>query len=222
MSKRTPATKRASDRAPPKDQNSLEIAGANGKTVETRRAEVAYDPAVRSLAGARGFIQGMLGAQGLTESLEVLNAQVKEVQGGDLSGIERTLVAQANTLDAIFNELASRAARNMGEYLNATETYLRLALKAQTQCRATLETLAAIKNPPIIYARQANVTTGPQQVNNTIAPNTRTRETENTPTQLLEAQHGERLDSRTTGTASGSDPAMAALGTGDRAKVPRG
>ena len=222
MSKRTPATKRASDKAPPKDQNSLEIAGTNGKTAETRRAEVAYDPAVRSLAGARGFIQGMLGPQGLTESLEVLNAQVKEVQAGNLSGIERMLVAQANTLDAIFNELASRAARNMGEYLNATETYLRLALKAQTQCRATLETLAAIKNPPIIYARQANVTTGPQQVNNTIAPNTRARETENTPTQLLEAQHGERLDSRTTGTASSGDPAMATLGTGDRAKVPSG
>lgn len=222
MSKRAPATKRASDKAPPKDQNSLEIPGTNGKTAETRRAEVAYDPAVRSLAGARGFIQGMLGAQGLTESLEALNTQVKEVQAGDLGGIERTLVAQASTLDAIFNELASRAARNMGEYLNATETYLRLALKAQTQCRATLETLAAIKNPPIIYARQANVTTGPQQVNNTIAPDTRTRETENTPPQLLEEQHGERLDTRTTGTASGSDPAMATLETRDRAQIPRG
>ena len=222
MSKRTPATKRTPDKAPPKDQNSLEIAGTNGKTAETRRAEVAYDPAVRSLAGARGFIQGMLGPQGLTESLEVLNTQVKEVQAGNLGSVERTLVAQANTLDAIFNELASRAARNMGEYLNATETYLRLALKAQTQCRATLETLAAIKNPPIIYARQANVTTGPQQVNNTIAPNTRARETENAPTQLFEAQHGERLDSRTTGTASGSDPAMATLGTGDRAQIQRG
>lgn len=31
--------------------------------------------------------------------------------------------------------------------------------------RATLETLAAIKNPPMVYPRQANLTTGPQQVN---------------------------------------------------------
>jgi hypothetical protein len=31
------------------------------------------------------------------------------------------------------------------EYLDATDRYLRLALKAQGQCRATLETLAAIK-----------------------------------------------------------------------------
>jgi len=39
-------------------------------------------------------------------------------------------------------------------------------LKAQSQCRATLEALAAIKNPPIVYARQANIAAGPQQVNN--------------------------------------------------------
>jgi hypothetical protein len=43
---------------------------------------------------------------------------------------------------------------------------MRIALRAQSQCRATLETLAAIKNPPIVYARQANITSGPQQVNN--------------------------------------------------------
>lgn len=34
--------------------------------------------------------------------------------------------------------------------------------KAQSQCRATLETLAAIKNPPVIYAKQANISNGPQ------------------------------------------------------------
>ena len=38
---------------------------------------------------------------------------------------------------------------------------MKLALKAQNQCRMTLETLAAIKNPPVIYARQANFANGP-------------------------------------------------------------
>ena len=42
----------------------------------------------------------------------------------------------------------------------------KLALKAQSQCRATLETLAAIKNPPVIFVKQAN---GHQQVNNGVA-----------------------------------------------------
>ena len=44
----------------------------------------------------------------------------------------------------------------MNEHLPAAETYMRLALKAQSQCRATLETLANIKNPPTVFARQAN------------------------------------------------------------------
>jgi hypothetical protein len=38
----------------------------------------------------------------------------------------------------MFNELARRAALNMGEYLNATETYLRHEFKAQAQCRSTI------------------------------------------------------------------------------------
>lgn len=44
------------------------------------------------------------------------------------------------------------------------DRFTRLALKAQGQCRATVETLAAIKNPPVVFARQANIAHGPQQV----------------------------------------------------------
>jgi hypothetical protein len=46
-----------------------------------------------------------------------------------------------------------------------TEVRLRLALKAQTQCRATVETLATMKNP-VVFAKQANIAHGPQQINN--------------------------------------------------------
>ena len=46
--------------------------------------------------------------------------------------------------------------------------YLRVALKAQAQCRATLETLAEMKQPPTLLARQANIAHGPQQVNNRV------------------------------------------------------
>ncbi len=63
---------------------------------------------------------------------------------GDLSRAEALLTAQAHTLDAIFNNLGRRAALNAGEYMGACETYLRLALKAQSQCRATLEAMGAI------------------------------------------------------------------------------
>ena len=50
--------------------------------------------------------------------------------------------------------------------------YLRLALKAQAQSRATAEALAAIKQGPVVIARQANIAHGPQQVNNGPAPAT--------------------------------------------------
>ena len=38
--------------------------------------------------------------------------------------------------------------------------------QAHAQCCRTLEVLSAMKNPPLVLARQANVTTGPQQINN--------------------------------------------------------
>ena len=48
---------------------------------------------------------------------------------------------------------------------------MRMAMKAQNQCRMTLETLATIKNPPVVFARQANINNGgQQQVNNGVKP----------------------------------------------------
>ena len=91
---------------------------------------------------------------------------------------------------------------NMGEYPDAAERYMRLALKAQTQCRATIETLAQIKNPPMVFARQANVTSGPQQINNGV-PLAREIQTEQG--KLLEQTHGERVDPGATGETIGSD-----------------
>lgn len=74
-----------------------------------------------------------------------LGRQCELASIGDLSRAEAILTAQAHTLDAIFHSFARRAQR--AEYINQLETNMRLALKAQSQCRSTLETLAAIKNP---------------------------------------------------------------------------
>ena len=97
----------------------------------------------------------------------VLHEQGVLANSGDLKRAEAMLIVQAHTLDALFNSLACRAARNLGEYIEAADTYIRLALRAQSQCRATLETLAVLKNPAQpTFIRQANVAHGPQQVNN--------------------------------------------------------
>jgi len=64
---------------------------------------------------------------------------------------------------------------------------LRLAFKTQTQCRATLETLSALKNPPVVYARQTNFANGPHQLNNGQA--THAGENQIQPNELSGATH---------------------------------
>jgi hypothetical protein len=98
--------------------------------------------------------------------------QVAKANRGDLSRAEGMLMAQAHTLNAIFNSLARGAYANLGGGdLEAGDRAIRLALKAQSQCRATLATLAEIRNPMSgAYFRQANIATGPQQVNIGVPP----------------------------------------------------
>jgi hypothetical protein len=97
---------------------------------------------------------------------------------------------------------------------------MRVALKAQNQCRMTVETLGTIKNPPVVFARQANIAQGPQQVNNnamTPAAEPPARgENKNTPNKLLKEKPHERLDTRTPGAAVGADTHLTVLGESDR------
>ena len=69
---------------------------------------------------------------------------------------------------ALFTDLSQCSARTMYRRLDTAERLMRLALKAQGQCRATLETLAVLKGPPTLFAKQANIAAGPQQVNNAV------------------------------------------------------
>ena len=150
-----------------------------------------------------------------------LSAQVAAVNDGDLKRAEGMLVSQTQTLDELFNSLARRAHANMVEgYLSATETYLRLALKAQSQCRATLETLVQVKNPPVIYARQANIANGPQQVNNDSL--SRTREIKNQPNKLSGDSNELLSDIGASAFTGGIDTPMETVGAIDRTKVKRG
>lgn len=167
------------------------------------------------------FGKASLGDISLTDLLHVLEAQAGTIKRGDLREAEAMLGSQATALNVMFAELARRAALNVGEYMGAAETYMKLALRAQSQCRATLETLAAIKSPPVVIARQANIAHGPQQVNNA-ASIARADESGNPPTELLEQQHGQRLDTGATRAAGGSDQAMATVETVHRPTHRRG
>ena len=143
---------------------------------------------------------------GAGDSLEVtdvmgeLRKAADEVSGGDLSRVEKMLAHQALALDCIFNNMAQRSARQ--ESFKGIEVLMRLALKAQAQSRATVEALAEIKNPrPVQFVKQANMTTGPQQVNNAYAGTqshsgiqSGAGNFQSEQNKLLEADHGQRLD----------------------------
>jgi hypothetical protein len=111
---------------------------------------------------------GRVGAVDLTQVASELRERAKAVINGDTSMIEAMLFDQAVALQAIFTNLSIEAAAS-GQ-LSRMEPLLRLALKAQSQSRATLETLGVLKSPPVVFARQANIANGPQQVNNGATP----------------------------------------------------
>lgn len=160
------------------------------------------------------------------DHLDALQAQIKQTQQGDLSGVEAMLVTQAHALDAIFTGLATQASEYAEKYPRATDTYLRLALKAQAQCRATLEALAEIKNPrPVAFVQQANIATGPQQVNSqfggSTAPSAPPARAENlkASNELLMDDHGTTLDRAGTQTTVHVDPALESVGKLDRPDI---
>lgn len=146
--------------------------------------------------------------------LRMFKEQGEALSGGDMRHAEAMLSAQAAALQTLFARLTERAFG--ADYMPNFETFLKLALRAQSQSRATLETLAAIRNPPIVYARQANVTTGPQQINNGTATQLHAREIEGEPSKLLEVSDGKRLDTRAAGATGRIDPIMATVGAIDR------
>jgi hypothetical protein len=154
------------------------------------------------------------GEQDVQALMEQLRLHMNNVNNGNLQHCEAMLVGQAHALQSIFMNLARRAVNQ--EYLKQYEMYLRMALKAQNQSRMTLETLAKIKNPPVIFAKQANINqgSGNQQVNNgTPAPASHAEKNINQQNELLEVQHGsETMDTRATGEAIGKNPAMATMG----------
>ena len=200
-----------------KNGNTLNIMEEKGKSRERLLAELGLSPIMLNTKTAQYFNKYTMGETDLTETIGVMKDKVVKVNAGDLNALEATLTAQTVSLDAIFNELARRAALNMGEYINAAETYMRLALKAQTQCARTIEVIAAMKNPPIVYAKQMNVANGNQQVNNgNNASNTNspahTGKIINQPNELLEVNNGvKKMDGRTAQTTIPKDKAMATL-----------
>ena len=146
-------------------------------------------------------------------NMQVLERTIEQIQSGDLSKIEEMYISQAVALEVMFTSLARRAKAQ--EKLLQYETHMRFALKAQNQCRATLQALVQLKQPSqTTFVKQANIAQGHQQVNNLAEKNITPQN------ELLEGNY-EELDAGTTTTTTGVDTKMEAVGEVHRGKDAR-
>lgn len=160
--------------------------------------------------------QNIDGSQ-INEMIAELKQQTAAVQVNNLSRAESMLIAQAHTLDGLFARLTTNALASSD--MDRLERYMKLALRAQNQARATLQTLGELKAPKqVAFVKQANIGNQVQVNNESSPPRTRARKNKKAPNELLEVENGERLDTRAQGTAGGVDPAMATLEAEQRAE----
>lgn len=150
----------------------------------------------------------------IIECAQALSEKLIEAKNNDLTSLENTLVSQATALDSVFANMMLHAKKQND--IKAIEKLMRLGLKAQSQCRQTIETLAEIKNPqPYIQHNRAQY----QQVNNAPVTHARKEKPQNelldhtAPLNAEEFIHGEqeRMDARTPKEAVRSDKDMETL-----------
>ena len=130
-------------------------------------AIIAHLPSARhavltGMAGSRMF--GVDSKPSIEASVGVMIEETNAVIKGDLSTLTKTLVGQAATLDTAFTELLRRSYANMGEYNEAAERYMRLALKAQAGCRATIDAINKLQRPHEQVVKHVHVNEGAQAI----------------------------------------------------------
>lgn len=201
------------------------------------RARKLLNPGVGA-AQALAAIKSQPGSIDLAIMLEAVAEQTQRVRAGELSGLEDMLVIQAYTLDATFNDLMrtgmtmlnllsnARVAKDVMQTAHIANELMRIATKAQSQCRTTIESLAALKNPQPAPFHQTNIAHGPQQVNNGIdsqgMPHPKGSAAQKRQNKLLEVADAERLDTTKARSAGTGDPAMETVATINRAENKHG
>lgn len=225
----TKSTKVKATTKPPEKKMEAKFPDPPDKAKADAMAKMALRPSVNAAAVIIEYGKP-LGEQDIGAVIDSLSEGMEGVWSGDMKRAEAMLYGQAHALQAIFMNFSRRALNQ--EYQKNLESFLRMALKAQNQCRMTLETLATIKNPPVVFAKQANINNGGnQQVNNGVSPgvtsthagtHAHTAKTFSNQNELLEHQHGERMDTGTASKASRVDTDLETMESVHRAQNTRG
>lgn len=205
----------------PRNPDAFRLTAATPEEQTRKGAELSTSGGMNAmLVRAYMPIEG-IGAGDIHEAME-RQSEALQSDGDRIHQAEAMLLNQAAALQAMFIDLASRAkAQNNREWI---QTMTGLALRAQTNCTQTLKTLGELRSPrQAVFAKQANIAHGHQQVNNGHQPVTSEKSLTGTQdaavvqNQLLEDDHGKWLD---TGAASASgriDSNLEAVGAVNRA-----
>lgn len=141
--------------------------------------------------------------------VDELGRHLTAIADGDMSGVEAMLYAQATALQSIFMNMAIRAQAQTHAPL--MQTYLTLALKAQSHSRLALEALAEVKNPrQSTFVKQQNIAQQ-QQVNNDVAFARAHEENRDKSNKLIKEVEHAALDRGRTAKTSGAHPKVKAL-----------
>lgn len=214
----TKSTKQSKPSNQPAAYDSKVLTISKGKDEAEMRRNIAESIANPNIAAGRllrAFNKDCVDI-GLDAAVSVMREQAELVRAGDMSRAEAMLITQAHALNAMFTNLAERAQNQTG--LPQIQCLMGLALKSQSQCRATLEALAEMKNPrAVAFVKQANIANGPQQVNN--AQSSRAGEIPNSSNELSGSGNGVLEDTRAQSIASRANPEMATVGKVERAEV---
>jgi len=190
------------------------------------RSRMAVTPSLNGAVVVQAYQGNIMGTDtDLNVLINQLRETFTEVKDGDMHKLEAMLISQATALQTIFTSLARRA--NLQEYQKNFESFLGLALKAQSQSRATITALVDLKYPKqATFVKQANIANGPQQVNNAgtqvggtqsgTQPIARERthagKSKLEQNKLLKTDHGNFLDIGAQGAASRVNPHMVTVG----------
>lgn len=192
---------------------------------QARKQEIAaqaMDPGVTNAVAVALFWADEGEPVDVQTAYDAIQEQVEAVRRGSLSGVEATLVAQAAALNGMFVDLARRGQASLGRPGTAAERHLRLALKAQNQCRATLDKLADIASRPSKTHDQRPPIT--RIVREIVYPPIRRsgdgaegENAKNTRNELIDGAGDEGLDGGAAGGVFHKDPDAETVGAFDRA-----
>lgn len=146
-----------------KAANRLEVKAKDGEDCDMLLARLALGPGTRHAAISSSFAAGLFSDDHqipIQSGAKVMGDAMAKARAGEKALASNVLAAQAMTLDSMFTELARRSVVNMGNHMDAADRYMRLALKAQANCRATLETLAKLHQPREQTVKHVHVNAG--------------------------------------------------------------